>query len=103
MNIQELATIKHYNLPIKLFVLNNGGYGLIRGTQKRFGLGLMGESPKTGVWCPDLKKIAKAYGIKYNIIYSIKHLDNKIHNVLNSESPFICEVMTPHWEELLRT
>jgi acetolactate synthase-1/2/3 large subunit len=36
MNLQELQTIKHYNLPIKLFVLNNDGYISIQQTQNNF-------------------------------------------------------------------
>src|SRR3989344_355653 len=66
MNIQELATVKQNKLPIKIFVINNGGYLLIRHTQKtHLGSRFMGESPKSGLWCPDLGKIAKAYKLRF--------------------------------------
>lgn len=60
MNIQEFATIKHNNLPIKVFIFNNNGYLLIRHTQKSFMDGrLLGEGPETGVWCPDSSRLPR--------------------------------------------
>ena len=102
MNIQELATIKHYNLPIKLFVWNNEGYGLIRATQKRFNLGHIGESPETGLWMPRLYAISKAYKLPYYRITDYKYLEPIIKATLKQEGPVICEVMVPKWQELLR-
>jgi len=102
MNIQELATIKHNNLPIKIFIFNNNGYLLIRHTQKNFMEGrLMGESPATGVWCPDSMKIAKAYGIKGVKIDNLKTMDIKIKEVLAHKGPVICEIITPEWQLLI--
>jgi acetolactate synthase-1/2/3 large subunit len=64
MNIQELQTVVGYNLPIKLFVLSNGGYLSIRQTQTGFFEGRrIGESPDSGVTFPDITKVAKAYGL----------------------------------------
>ncbi len=101
-NIQEFATIKHNNLPIKVFILNNNGYLLIRHTQKNFMDGrLMGESEKNGVWCPDSLKIATAYGIKGVRISSIDEIDKKIKEVLDYKGPVICDVMTPEWQLLI--
>jgi len=102
MNIQELATIKHNALPIKIFIFNNNGYLLIRHTQKNFMDGrLMGESPATGVWCPDSMKIAKAYGIKGVKIDNLKTMDKKIKEVLAYKGPVICEIITPEWQLLI--
>lgn len=102
MNIQELATIKHNKLPIKLFILNNNGYLLIRHTQKtHMGGRLMGESPKTGLWCPDSLAIAKAYKIKGVRIDSVGILDGKIKEVLNYRGPVICDVITPKWQLII--
>jgi acetolactate synthase-1/2/3 large subunit len=96
MNIQELQTIVHNKLPIKLMVLSNNGYLLIRHTQSNFMDGrLIGESPATGVSFPDLKKIAKAYGIDYIKISKLGELGNKLKEVRNCPGPLICEVMTP--------
>lgn len=63
MNIQELQTIVHHRLPIKLFVLNNSGYLSMRMTQNGFFGRLTGESASTGASMPDMVKVACAYGI----------------------------------------
>lgn len=66
MNLQELQTIITYGLPVKIFVLENEGYLAIKTTQKSFFKGhFTGANPASGVVCPDLSKIAAAYGIKY--------------------------------------
>jgi len=101
-NIQEFATIKYNNLPIKVFIYNNNGYLLIRHTQKNFMEGrLMGESTKNGVWCPDSLKIAEAYGIKGVRINSVDEIDEKVKEVLDYKGPVICDVMTPEWQLLI--
>ena len=63
MNIQELQTIVHHQLPVKIFVLNNSGYLSMRSTQSSFFGRLTGESRTTGVSFPDMAKVACAYGI----------------------------------------
>jgi acetolactate synthase I/II/III large subunit len=74
MNIQELQTVAHYNLPIKIFVLNNGGYLSIRQTQAGFFQGrLIGTGVTSGVSFPDMIKIGNAYGIP---TLSITHVDD---------------------------
>jgi len=102
MNIQEFATIKHNNLPIKTFILNNNGYLLIRHTQRNFMEDrFIGESPNTGVWCPDSMKIANAYGIKGIRITSVDEIEEKIKETLAYDGPVICEIMTPEWQLLI--
>ncbi len=63
MNIQELQTLVHHRLPVKIFVLDNGGYSSIRQTQATFFQRLVGEGPLSGVSFPDMLKLADAYGI----------------------------------------
>lgn len=102
MNIQEFATIKHNNLPIKVFIFNNNGYLLIRHTQRNFMEDrFVGEGPESGVWCPDSLEIAKAYGIKGVRIDSTENLDARIQEVLDYDGPVICDVMTPEWQLLI--
>lgn len=99
MNIQEFATIKHNNLPIKVFIFNNNGYLLIRHTQNNFMEGrLLGEGPTSGVWCPDSLAIAKAYGIKGVRIARAGEVNKKIKEVLAFDGPVICDIMTPEWQ-----
>ena len=102
MNLQELATIKHNNLPIKIIIFNNNGYLLIRQTQRNFMEGrLFGEGPASGVWCPDSLRIAEAYGIKGVRIDSVNDLESKIDEVLSYDGPVVCDVMTPEWQLLI--
>lgn len=96
MNIQELETIAHNNLPIKIMILNNNGYLLIRHSQNNFMDGrLIGESSATGVSFPDMEKISAAYGIPFVRIAALGELEEKLDIVKNHAGPLICEIMTP--------
>lgn len=102
MNIQELATVRHNRIPLKIFVLNNNGYLLIRSTQRNFMEGrLVGESPDSGVWCPQLEKIARAYEMPFFRIASADETDKTVREVLAVKGPVICEVLTPEWQALV--
>jgi acetolactate synthase-1/2/3 large subunit len=101
-NIQEFATIRQNKLPIKVFILNNNGYLLIRHTQSNFMDGrLLGEGPSSGLWCPDSLEIAKAYGIKGIRIDSVAGVDAGIREALAHKGPVVCDVMTPEWQLLI--
>jgi len=95
MNIQELQTVKHYSLPIILFVLNNDGYHSIRQTQANIFAEdpLYGVDEKSGVSFPDLEKIAYAYGLDYYKVDNAKTMDKKIIQALESKSAIIVEVV----------
>jgi acetolactate synthase-1/2/3 large subunit len=96
MNLQELQTIAFKELPVKIIIFNNNGYLLIRHTQRNFCEGrLIGESPASGVGFPNMKKIAKAFGIAYMKIGSGKEMLRKIDELNNCKGAIICEVMTP--------
>jgi acetolactate synthase I/II/III large subunit len=93
LNIQELATIAHLQLPIKLFVLNNQGYASIRASQTNyFGGPNIGCSPETGVSIPDYRKVARAYGLKTAIIEDQSDLRGAVRRVLRSRGPVLCDV-----------
>lgn len=66
LNLQELATLAGFKLPICLFILNNGGYASIRNTQRNYFQGrYLGSGPDSGLSMPDLQKLAAAYGLPY--------------------------------------
>lgn len=95
-NIQELQTIVQNNLPVKIVLFNNNGYLLIRLTQNNFLQSrYMGIDKASGVSFPDLKKIAKAYGIKYMRISKTEGLDSKLDKLIDHKGPIICEVFCP--------
>ena len=101
MNIQELQTIVNYNLPIKLFVLNNGGYLSIRNTMDRFfDSRYFGTDESSGLKFPSIKKIAKAYGIEYNLLKTIDDINCDLNNILESSNAKIIEVICPFKQEM---
>ncbi|MBI5007558.1 MAG: thiamine pyrophosphate-binding protein [Nitrosomonadales bacterium] len=92
MNIQELQTVAHHRLPIKIFVLNNRGYLSIRSSQGNFFKRLVGESPDNGVSFPDYVKVAAAYGIPSSRMEA-KDFAQHAEEVLSAPGPHLCEVM----------
>lgn len=102
MNIQELQTLITYHFPLKIFVLENEGYLAIKTTQKSFfGGHFTGSNPGSGVICPDLKKIAEAYGIPFiRVNEEGTVLKNAIQETLNMDGPAICEIIM-HPEQTL--
>jgi acetolactate synthase-1/2/3 large subunit len=91
-NLQELQTTVHNNLPIKIFIFNNGGYLSIRLTQSNFFKRFVGESPKSGVTFPDILKIANAYGIPAMAIKG-KDFEKTIQYALELPGPVIGDVI----------
>jgi acetolactate synthase-1/2/3 large subunit len=94
MNSQELETIHRLQLPIKIFVLNNDGYGSIRSTQRNyFESRFVGSSPGGGLTLPDTCKIAAAYGIGTARACHNSGLRETVQAVLAADGPMVCEVM----------
>ena len=94
MNIQELATVSHNNLNIKIIIFSNNGYHSIRQTQRNyFSDNLVGIDSSNGLSFPDYKKISQAYGIPYLKISNESQVDKKLDQVLGKPGPIICEVM----------
>ena len=94
MNLQELQTIIHHRMPIKIFLINNGGYHSIRQTQKNF----FGE-PLVGIGVdshdlsfPDMEKLAGAYGYPYCRACHNGELVPAIETALRTDGPVICEI-----------
>lgn len=98
MNLQELQTIIHHRMGIKIFLINNGGYHSIRQTQKNFfGEPLVGVGVDSGVEGPDLsfpsmEKLAAAYGYPYVKAEHNEELGEAIEKTLGMEGPVICEI-----------
>ncbi len=94
MNLQELQTIKHNNLPIKIFIINNDGYISIKQTQNNFFEGRhCGDGRSSGVSLPDFVKIGTAFEIKSLRVDKPENLDKAIAETLEGDEPVICEVM----------
>jgi acetolactate synthase-1/2/3 large subunit len=95
LNIHELQTMKHYDLPIKLILLNNDGYLSIKITQNTFFNGRYVASEKTsGVSFPNFEKVIKAYGLPYCAIRNNKDIQPTLSDFLSQDGPCVCEVFT---------
>ena len=102
LNIQELQTIVHYNLPIKIFVFNNSGYLAIRHTQDAFfNSNYVGSSSDGGVSMPDFQKVANAYGIKAVRVSDNGELLDKVQSVLQESNSVLCEIMISPDQQLI--
>ena len=63
-NLQELSIVRRHNLPIKIFILDNGGYASIRSTQRKyFGGTYVGCDEATGLGFPRWVELFRAFGI----------------------------------------
>lgn len=94
MNIQEFATVKYYQIPIKLFIYNNNGYMLIRHNQHNYmNDRFLGVGPDSGVQTPNFCKVADAYGIESVRIENLAELHDKVKYVMESDQPVICEII----------
>lgn len=94
MNLQELQTIIHHKMPIKIFLINNGGYHSIRQTQKNFfGEPLVGVGDDSrDLSFPEMEKLSAAYGYPYESIHHNSELEETLSKVLSMDGPVICEV-----------
>jgi len=101
MNIQELQTLVHYKLPVILFVLNNKGYLTIKLMQQNHFGRYIGSDPDSGYSCPDIIKVATAYGIKAERVRNQDELHSRIDQILCEPGPFVCEIMMPEDQPLI--
>jgi acetolactate synthase-1/2/3 large subunit len=93
MNLQELQTIVHHKLPVKLFIFNNDGYLMIKHTQTAlFKTNRTGVDKATGVTCPDFSKLATAFDMPSYQIRDWESCDDILQKVQDTEGPVICEV-----------
>ncbi len=93
LNIQELETVQRLNLPIKYFVLCNGGYGSIMATQRNYFQGrFTGSEPSSGVTFPDVTRIAEAYGLSTAHIHDHSDIRKEVRAALSKPGPVVCAV-----------
>jgi len=102
MNIQELATVMHNKIPMKIFIFNNGGYLTIKQTQiLGFNGRIMGADKNSGLSFPDYLNIAKSHKMEYLKVKDHKNLKKNINKVLKSSKATICElIMNPNEEQI---
>lgn len=99
-NIQAFETIKRLNLPLKVFILNNDGYGSIRIMQTRHFKGnYVCCDADSGMSIPDVRRVAESYGIKTMSIRRPGELAAGIKKALAAKGPVLCDVAVEPWLE----
>ena len=99
LNVHELQTVRHNNLPLKILLINNDGYLSMKITQNIFFNGrLVAADKNSGVTFPDYEKVADVYNLPFIRVYNNDEIDEKLQQFFQIEGPAICEVMTHHGE-----
>ena len=93
LNLQELATLVGYQLPICLLVMNNNGYASIRNTQRtHFQSRFVGTEAESGLYMPDLESLASTYGIPFLSIADCENLIEALRDAHNLPRPCMIEI-----------
>lgn len=101
MNIQELQTIRMLDLPLKLFLFDNGGYASIRNTQRNYFDGrYVGTGPEGRLGLPDFVSLAQANGIAAMRIEDAADLVTGVREALSRRGPLIVDVRVQNNEAL---
>jgi len=93
LNIQEMETIASNQLPVKMIVLNNKCYGMVRQFQQSY---FEERYPSTywGYTTPDFARVAQAYGISASSVDSNTDVDGALHRLWSTpEEPILLQVM----------
>lgn len=93
MNLQELQTIKHYHLPVKVIIFSNDGYSAIRQTCKNFFSGtFIGCTPESGISFPDFERLADAFDFTYKCCRCNDEVEESLNWVLNTKGNLLLEI-----------
>jgi acetolactate synthase-1/2/3 large subunit len=94
MNLQELESIRYHRLPIKLIVVSNNVYSIIRRRQRDlFRNRTIGTDPTNGVSCPNFARVAECFGLHYQRIETVASIDEGLKALFAHPGPVLCEVM----------
>ena len=101
MNIQELQTIRNYNLPIKIIILNNNCYGIIKQFQDAYCDSRYTATDNRDYTAPDFEKVATAYGIESITINGKDDIDKKLKYVMEFNGPILCNILIDREQKLM--
>lgn len=103
-NLQELQLISHHNIPLKLFIFNNSGYGMIKTSQENlFHSRQIGSGLDSGISFPNFEDIAKTFKFRYVKIKSVEDLNDELTTEIHNSSAVLFEViMSPTQKYLPR-
>ncbi len=96
MTMQELATVLHHKINLKLIIINNSGYSMIKQTQDQWlGSNYVASSEEGGLSFPDYQKISEAFKLNYIELSNSSDMDEKINSFLLSPNPVLMNVKIP--------
>jgi len=94
MNIEELATIRRYNLDVKLFIFNNGGHSIQKQTIDTWlNSNYAAVDERSGLSFPDFVKTAQAFHLPALRASNHDELESVINKVLTTPGPVVCDIM----------
>ncbi len=94
MNIEELATIRRYNLDVKLFIFNNGGHSIQKQTIDTWlGSNYVAVDEKSGLSFPDFVKTAQAFHLPALRASNHEELASVLNRVLATPGPVVCDII----------
>lgn len=94
LNLQELMTVRHYHVPVKIFICSNGGYrGIVRSQLNMFKGRYTGCTEDTGVEMPSFKKIADVFDMPYYLVEDHAHLSDTLKQIYATDEACICEIL----------
>ncbi|CAN6464699.1 unnamed protein product [Victoria cruziana] len=106
MNVQELATIRAYNLPVKMMILNNQHLGMVVQWEDRFYKAnrahtYLGNPAKEAEIFPNMLKFAEACDIPAARVTRVSEVRDAIQKMLTTPGPYLLDVIVPHQEHVL--
>ena len=100
-NIQELQTVINYKIPVKIFIINNGGYLTMKLMQKKNFKKFVGADDNSGLTLPHFLSVAKSFGFETIKLDNENNLKKNIDKILKSRKAIVCEIITPKLQELV--
>ncbi|WP_052370499.1 thiamine pyrophosphate-binding protein [Chromobacterium haemolyticum] len=103
-NLHELATMKEYNLDLKLFVVNNDGYVSMRNTQREFCAGhYVGADSDSGVFIPSIRALTESFELPYVCCETSDDLHEQVRKTLAIDGPVVCEIVAMRNQKIIPT
>lgn len=104
MNIQELQLLQYHKIPVKICIMNNNMYAVIRSRQKDlFRTRTIGNDESDGVPAPDFKKLAEAFGLQYQCIRNQDELEQGLDDLIAEDRPVLCEIFCKEDQKYFHT
>jgi acetolactate synthase-1/2/3 large subunit len=103
MNIQELATAIRYTPELKIIILNNSGYGMVRQTEEQWlgGINIGTDSRKGDLVFPDFQALASSFGYKASKVSTHKELKSQLERMYSDNSIGFLEVVIDPYSKVI--